>query len=187
MLHPESVQSCRCEKRCVISLCLQLPHPCLDISPDSAKCASRIQLLHLDHPPSARRPDHRLLRELLKPRTVQNHISWIFPSAVSKDREIRIFLHRHIFQAVHGNIDPAVHKRPVQFFYEQPLAANLFQTLIQYFISGRFHRDDLNRDPGIKAHNLIPDDFRLPHCKLTLSAADLYHRLHGASFPFSMI
>ena len=88
---------------------------------------------------------------------------------------------------MHGNIDPAVHKRPVQFFYKQSLAADLFQTLIQYFISGRFHRDDLNRDSGITAYNLIPDDLRLLHRKTAFSASDPYHRPHGASFPFSMI
>ena len=187
LFHPETLQS-GCRKECpVISLCFKFPHPCLHISPDSPECTSRIQPFHLKHPSPAGSADDRLFRQRFKAGAVQDRIPRIFPFPICKDRELRVFFHRHVFQTVHGNIDPAIHERTVQFLYKQTFSPDLFQALIQYFISCCFHRNNFHRNVRIAAYNLVPDDLRLFHCKPALPAADLYYRLHDASFPFSMI
>src|SRR5699024_731119 len=110
---------------------------------DAPERTFRIQRLHLETPPPAGCADDRSLREILKSFPQKQHISRILSPAICENRKVLPLLHGHILQAVYGKVDPALRKRTVKLFDEQPFPSDLLQAFIEDFIPGGLHGNDL--------------------------------------------
>src|ERR1051326_7838910 len=87
---------------------------------------------------------------------------------------------REIFQAVHGEIDAAVHEGGLDFLREQALVADHRGRRIEDPVALRL--DDFNFDLNLFQCllKLVPDPVNLPECELTPAAADPYRGcVHG--------
>ena len=153
----------------------------IDVAAQIAHLQIRTQLFQLHLPALRGGADHGTDRQFRQGREMFRNegIEGIVAGQHGGQRELRLQLHRHILQRMHGGIGAAFQHGHFQLFQEQTLAADFRQRHIENLVTARGHRHQFHLQSGMGGTQQGGDMVGLPEREraFTGGQSERFHRV----------